>query len=284
MRRVEERLGPLAGDVLDLVDDLVAAVVALARVALAVLVGEDGARGAQHGGRREVLAGDQLDGGVLALDLAVDQRQDLVVRVARPVTISALLVLDVGDLGDPPLVAAALEGRGEPELEDLRRQAGGDDAPTHGEHVGVVVLAAQARGVQVVAQRGPHAVHLVGGDLLALARAAEHDAPVGLAGHHGAADGGTDGRVVDRVGAVGAEVDRLVAPALELHHEVSLQVEPRVVGTDGHLHALRSWWRSPIGERQRDHALRAGCRAGRPSSRSRPGRARSGSSTSKSSW
>ena len=45
VRRVEQRLGALAGDVLDLVDDLVAAVVALARVALAVLVGEDGAGG-----------------------------------------------------------------------------------------------------------------------------------------------------------------------------------------------------------------------------------------------
>ena len=85
VRRVEERLGPVARDVLHLVDDLVAAVVPLARVPLAVLVGEDRAGGAQHGGRGEVLAGDQLDGGVLALDLAVDQRQDLVVRVARPV-------------------------------------------------------------------------------------------------------------------------------------------------------------------------------------------------------
>ena len=41
----EQRLGPLAGQVLDLVDDLVAAVVALARVALAVLVGEHRAGG-----------------------------------------------------------------------------------------------------------------------------------------------------------------------------------------------------------------------------------------------
>ena len=41
----EQRLGPLAGQVLDLVDDLVAAVVALARVALGVLVGEHRAGG-----------------------------------------------------------------------------------------------------------------------------------------------------------------------------------------------------------------------------------------------
>ena len=41
----EQRLDALAGEVLDLVDDLVAAVVALAGIALGVLVGEDRARG-----------------------------------------------------------------------------------------------------------------------------------------------------------------------------------------------------------------------------------------------
>ena len=40
----EQRLGPVAGEVLDLVDDAVPAVVAAARVALGVLVGEDRAR------------------------------------------------------------------------------------------------------------------------------------------------------------------------------------------------------------------------------------------------
>ena len=48
VRSTEERLGAVAGDVLDLVDDLVAAVVALAGIALAVLVGEDRPRGPQH--------------------------------------------------------------------------------------------------------------------------------------------------------------------------------------------------------------------------------------------
>ncbi len=62
-----------------------------------------------------------------------------------------------------------------------------DDAPAHGQHVGVVVLPAHAGGVQVVAQRGAHAVDLVGGDLLALPGAAEDDAAVGLAGDDGAA-------------------------------------------------------------------------------------------------
>ena len=46
----EQRLRPLAGQVLDLVDDLVAAVVALARIALGVLVREDRAVAASTAG------------------------------------------------------------------------------------------------------------------------------------------------------------------------------------------------------------------------------------------
>ena len=70
----------------DLVDELVAAVVALARVALRVLVGEDRPDRPQHGRRREVLAGDELDRGVLPLLFARDDRRQLVVGidVGRP--------------------------------------------------------------------------------------------------------------------------------------------------------------------------------------------------------
>jgi hypothetical protein len=44
------------------------------------------------------------------------------------------------------------------------------------DHVGVVVLAAELRGVEVVRQRGPCAGHLVRGDLLAVAGATDHNA------------------------------------------------------------------------------------------------------------
>ena len=40
--------------------------------------------GREHRRRGEVLAGDQLQRGVLALDLAVDQREQLVVTIGRP--------------------------------------------------------------------------------------------------------------------------------------------------------------------------------------------------------
>ena len=72
------------GEVLDLVDERVAAVVALARVALGVLVGEHRAGGREHRRRGEVLGRDQLQGRVLPLDLAVDEGEELVVAFRGP--------------------------------------------------------------------------------------------------------------------------------------------------------------------------------------------------------
>ena len=72
----EQRARTLAGQLLGLVDHQVAAVVALARVALGVLVREHRALRLEHRGRGEVLGRDQLDRGVLALTLAPDDVGD----------------------------------------------------------------------------------------------------------------------------------------------------------------------------------------------------------------
>ena len=177
----EQRLGPLDGQRLDVVDDGVAAVVALARVALGVLVGQHRPDGAQHGRRREVLAGDQLQAGRLALELAGEQGLDLGVgfgvggeRHRR--LLDQNWALEVGDLGDATGVAAAFELGGEERVQDLLGEPDADDAGADRQHVGVVVGPRQARRVEVVAQRGAHAADLVGGQLLALPAAADHDA------------------------------------------------------------------------------------------------------------
>src|SRR3546814_8569755 len=89
----------------------------------------------------------------------------------------------------------------------------------------VVVLAAEAGRVEVVAERSSHAPHLVGRDLLALARAAEHDAAVGLSPDDRTPDGGADRRVVDRLCGVGAEVDHLVTGPLARSEEHKSEVQ-----------------------------------------------------------
>ena len=116
-------------------------------------------------------------------------------------------------------------------------------------HVGVVVGTGEPGGEQVVAQRGAHAVHLVGRQLLALPAAAEHDAEVGLAVAHGATDRRAERRVVDGFGAVGAEVGHVVSLRREHADEVLLQLVPGVVGADGdsrHPPSLRS---AAVGDR-----------------------------------
>ena len=70
--RSEERRGALARQVLHLVDDLVAPVVATAGIPLRVLVGQHRARGGQHRRRGEVLGRDQLQRRLLAVELLSD--------------------------------------------------------------------------------------------------------------------------------------------------------------------------------------------------------------------
>jgi hypothetical protein len=73
----EQLAGATAGEVLRPVDDRVAAVVALARVALGVLVGKHGP-GRRHDSRGgEVFRGDQLECGVLPLLLVLDYCEEL---------------------------------------------------------------------------------------------------------------------------------------------------------------------------------------------------------------
>ena len=80
---VEQLLHPVDRQLLGHVDELAAAVVALARVALGVLVGELAALGGHHRGGGVVLRGDQLDVLFLALVLALDDRGDLRVGVGE---------------------------------------------------------------------------------------------------------------------------------------------------------------------------------------------------------
>ena len=142
---------------------------------------------------------------------------------------------------DATLVAATLIGRLKERYDDLVGQTGSHDPPAHGQHVGIVVLAGHAGCEQVVAQRGSDARHLVGGDLLALSGSAEHDAALGIAPHHGPADGRAVGGVVDGLGAVGTDIAHGVAEAGQHRRKVGLEVEAGVVSADGDPHGILRW-------------------------------------------
>ena len=93
----EQRGGPVAGQVLHLVDDPVAAVVAPAGVALGVLVRQHRARGGQHGRRREVLRGDQLQGRLLPVELLADEAGHLGIGGQRGLVAAHAIPSTAGD-------------------------------------------------------------------------------------------------------------------------------------------------------------------------------------------
>ena len=79
----EDLQGTLDSERLGDVDDLAAAVVALAGVALGVLVGQDRALGLEDRAGNEVLRGDHLQGLALAGELAVQDGGDLRVELGQ---------------------------------------------------------------------------------------------------------------------------------------------------------------------------------------------------------
>src|SRR3954447_2959516 len=122
-----------------------------------------------------------------------------------------LLRLDFHDLGDAAFMATAFERRGEEGGQDLLGERFTDDSRADAEHIRVVVRTRHAGRVEVVAERGANAVHLVGCELFTLPAATEHDAELRAAVANSARDRRADRRVVDARRAVGAEVDHCVA-------------------------------------------------------------------------
>ena len=100
----EQLLRAVDRGLLDLVDDLAAAVVAPAGIALGVLVRRHRADRLEHGRPGEVLGRDQLDLPALALELAPEQLRDLRVDLRQP---GGLQVLDrfLRDGHSAPLLA-----------------------------------------------------------------------------------------------------------------------------------------------------------------------------------
>src|SRR3954451_420764 len=77
--------------------------------------------------------------------------------------------LVVGQHPDPSYVTLLAGERGaEEELDEPRHLLDRVHPPAHGDHVGVVVLPGQARGLLAPRQGRPHSRHLVGRDLLAV--------------------------------------------------------------------------------------------------------------------
>lgn len=158
-------------------------------------------------------------------------------RLAPQGPVLQALLLRGGDLIEAPLMASALEGRREPERENLVGEPERDNTPAHREDVRVVVLARKACRVEIVAERRANPHDLVRRDLFALSAAAEHDAAVRASFGDRAADRDADRRIVDRRLAVRAVVVHAVAESRERLAQMFFQQESRVIGADSHSHS-----------------------------------------------
>jgi len=129
---------------------------------------------------------------------------------------------------------AAEPGR-EKDLRQLPRQFRTQDPPAQAEDVQVVVLHALAGRIGVVADGGPDAGELAGGDADAHGAPADQDPALGPAVEHGLRDGSRGVGVVDGPGSVGAEIEDPEAAGAEPGDEVALEHPSGVVARDGDL-------------------------------------------------
>ena len=158
----EDLLAAVDGELLDLVDDVAAAVVARARRALGVLVGEHRAGRLEHGAAGEVLAGDELERLLLTDELAAQQLVELRVEVVE--RLPAPLAAD-GAQADSSSSRSATrrscrppsKGVVEPDLGDGPGLVLAEHAAAEAEHVAVVVAPRHLGEVRREAVGGAHA-------------------------------------------------------------------------------------------------------------------------------
>ncbi len=139
-------------------------------------------------------------------------------------------------------MASALVIGIQPQLEDRVGKTERDDAAAHREDVGIIVLAREACGEQVVAQCGADADHLVGGNLFPLTAPAQDDPAIGASLGHRTPDGEADRRIVDRLFAVGPEILDEVSEPRERVLQVLLEQIAGVIGSDRDSHSAQLYY------------------------------------------
>src|SRR5690606_14885522 len=155
-----------------------------------------------------------------------------------PSVLLAATLLVHRDLADPPGVPLGLaERRGQECPDQLGRLVLIMFARADRDHVGVVVLSGQLRGVGVVGQRGADPDHLVGRDLLAVAGAADHHTERSRLGHDALRGGNAEDRVVVvRVVDPRAVINDVVTVRPQDRDQMVLQLEPRVIAANVNAH------------------------------------------------
>ena len=142
------------------------------------------------------------------------------------------LLLSEIDLPDAGLMPSSVKWCRKPDSDDGERLLLGDRSLAEGEAVGVVVRPAQPRDLLIPAQAAADPPHAVGNHSLAVAGAAEDDAPLELAAGDRLGDGADEVGVVAGDLRVGAEIAHRVALGEEHGLDGLLVPVAGVVGPD----------------------------------------------------
>jgi len=138
------------------------------------------------------------------------------------------------DFIDAPLVAATLEGRGDPPLDDAESEFLADHACSKREDVRVVVAARHFGHVFVAAEGGPDAGNLIGRDGGSDAGAADHNRPISLTASEAAARDRNGIRIVAGLTVMSSDVDEFDVRKTAL--DGFFEIKPAVIRCDYYLH------------------------------------------------
>ena len=140
------------------------------------------------------------------------------------------------------------ERRREKRLDDLRRRSGGVHPSADPHHLGIIVFPGEPGDLGAPRQGGPAARNLVRGNLLAVARSADHHAETARVGDHPARRLDAERRVVVvRIEDIGADVHHVVPETGQVLHQKDLELETSVIGTEvdahnvQHCHMTAQW-------------------------------------------
>jgi len=131
---------------------------------------------------------------------------------------------------------AALEGCFEPHPHDFICGLRADHSLAQGDHICIIVLPAEAGGINIPAKGATNSSDAIGDDSLSISRTAEHYAPLEFSPRHRFGYWTNEQRIIDRLFRVRSKISNAVAQLHEQSTDLFLILKSSMVRADGNFH------------------------------------------------